>query len=123
MPSTTRDNNFIQHNKPDLPEDWLTLAALSIGAYILADLTHEAFGHGGICLASVGAIFIAGDDSEAKAEVARLVEEIGFAAVDTGFLNGGGLSQQPGTAVYNKQLTAKEAAALLSSYALFAIPG
>jgi len=44
-----------------------------------------------------------------------LIEEIGFAAVDTGFLHEGGRSQQPGTAVYNKDVTAKEAAALLST--------
>lgn len=61
------------------------------------------------------AIFIAGDDSEAKEIVARLIEQIGFAAVDTGFLHEGGRSQQPGTAVYNKDVTAKEAAALLST--------
>ena len=59
------------------------------------------------------AIFIAGDDSEAKEIVARLIEEIGFAAVDTGFLHEGGRSQQPGTAVYNKELTAREAGALV----------
>jgi 8-hydroxy-5-deazaflavin:NADPH oxidoreductase len=61
------------------------------------------------------AIFIAGDDSEAKEVVARLIEEIGFAAVDTGFLHEGGRSQQPGTAVYNKDVTAREAAALSST--------
>jgi len=61
------------------------------------------------------AIFIAGDDSEAKEIVARLIEEIGFAAVDTGLLHEGGRSQQPGTPVYNKDLTAKEAVALLSA--------
>jgi 8-hydroxy-5-deazaflavin:NADPH oxidoreductase len=61
------------------------------------------------------AIFIAGDDSEAKEIVARLIEEIGFAAVDTGFLHEGGRSQQPGTAVYNKELTAEEASALVSA--------
>jgi len=61
------------------------------------------------------AIFIAGDDTEAKGIVARLIEEIGFAAVDSGFLHEGGRSQQPGTAVYNKDATAKEAAALLST--------
>jgi 8-hydroxy-5-deazaflavin:NADPH oxidoreductase len=61
------------------------------------------------------AIFIAGDDSGAKEIVARLIEEIGFAAVDTGFLHEGGRSQQPGTAVYNKDVTAKEAAALVSN--------
>jgi 8-hydroxy-5-deazaflavin:NADPH oxidoreductase len=58
------------------------------------------------------AIFIAGDDSEAKEIVARLIEEIGFAAVDNGFLREGGRSQQPGTAVYNKDVTAKDAALL-----------
>ena len=61
------------------------------------------------------AIFIAGDDSGAKEIVARLIEEIGFATVDTGFLHEGGRRQQPGTAIYNKDVTAKEAAALLSA--------
>jgi len=61
------------------------------------------------------AIFIAGDDLQAKAIVAHLIEEIGFAAVDTGLLHEGGRSQQPGTPVYNKDLTAKEAVALLSA--------
>ena len=61
------------------------------------------------------AIFIAGDDSEAKEIVAHLIEEVGFVAVDNGFLHEGGRSQQPGTAVYNKDVTAKEAGALLST--------
>lgn len=60
-------------------------------------------------------IFIAGDDSEAKEIVAKLIEEIGFAAVDTGFLSDGGKSQQPGTAIYNRDLRAKEAADVLSA--------
>lgn len=59
------------------------------------------------------AIFIAGDDSEAKEIVAKLIEEIGFAAVDMGFLREGGARQQPGTAVYNRNVTAREAKALL----------
>jgi predicted dinucleotide-binding enzyme len=61
------------------------------------------------------AVFVAGDDEEAKRVVSRLVEEIGFAAVDTGALGEGGRRQQPGTAVYNKELTAREAARVLSS--------
>jgi len=61
------------------------------------------------------AIFIAGDDSDAKAAVARLIEDIGYAAVDTGFLHEGGLSQQPGTAIYNKELTAAEAAKVMTA--------
>lgn len=68
-----------------------------------------------LALADRRAIFIAGDDSQAKELVARLIEEIGFAAVDSGFLHEGGRSQQPGTVVYNKDVTAKEAAALLSN--------
>src|SRR3954447_16038377 len=59
------------------------------------------------------AIFIAGDDSDAKAVVAKLIEDIGFAAVDTGFLAAGGRTQQPGTVIYNKELTASEAAKAL----------
>jgi predicted dinucleotide-binding enzyme len=61
------------------------------------------------------AIFIAGDDAEAKRTVARLVEEIGFAAVDTGALGEGGRRQQVGAAVYNKELNAREAARVLSA--------
>lgn len=61
------------------------------------------------------AIFIAGDDEEAKQTVMRLVEEIGFAVVDTGTLAEGGRRQQVGTAVYNKELTAREAAQVLSA--------
>lgn len=61
------------------------------------------------------AIFIAGDDAEAKDAVAKLINEIGFAAVDTGDLRDGGASQQPGTAIYNRDITAREAEALLGS--------
>lgn len=60
-------------------------------------------------------IFIAGDDSKAKEAVAKLIEEIGFAAVDTGFLHEGGKRQQPDTPIYNKTLTAKAAKGLLGS--------
>ena len=60
-------------------------------------------------------IFIAGDDSKAKETVAKLIEEIGFAAVDTGFLHEGGKLQQPDAPVYNKTLTAKEAEAILET--------
>jgi predicted dinucleotide-binding enzyme len=61
------------------------------------------------------AIFIAGDDEEAKKTVAKLIEDIGFGAVDTGDLSDGGLAQQPGTALYNRNLTAGEAYAIISS--------
>ncbi len=53
------------------------------------------------------AIFIAGDDAEAKGVVTRLIEEIGFAAVDTGSLEDS-VVQQPGTPVYGPELTARQ---------------
>lgn len=61
------------------------------------------------------AIFIAGDDKQAKETVARLVEEIGFAPFDTGPLHEGGRLQQPGTPVYNRELTAIQAAQILAA--------
>ena len=50
----------------------------------------------------------------AKAEVARLIEQIGFAPVDTGSLREGGRKQQPGTPIYNVPLTAAAARAALA---------
>jgi 8-hydroxy-5-deazaflavin:NADPH oxidoreductase len=61
------------------------------------------------------AIFFAGDDAEANHVVSKLIEEIGFAAVDTGSLHEGGKAQQPGTPVYNKELTATQAFIVLSN--------
>jgi 8-hydroxy-5-deazaflavin:NADPH oxidoreductase len=61
------------------------------------------------------AVFVAGDDAEAKAVVSRLVEEVGFAAVDTGGLREGGRRQQPGTPLYNRILTGAEARRLVES--------
>ena len=60
------------------------------------------------------AIFVAGDDAEAKRIVMRLIEDIGFGAVDTGSLVEGGRRQQPNTALYNKVLTVGDARALVS---------
>lgn len=60
------------------------------------------------------AVFLAGDDAEAKAVVARLIEEIGFAPVDTGSLREGGRRQQPGSDVYNRPMTAREAREILA---------
>lgn len=60
-------------------------------------------------------IFIASDDSEAKETVAKLIEEIGFAAVDNGFLSEGGRRQQPDSPIYNKTLSVKEAEKILQA--------
>jgi 8-hydroxy-5-deazaflavin:NADPH oxidoreductase len=60
------------------------------------------------------AIFLAGDDAGANAVVAGLIDDAGFAAVETGSLAAGGRRQQPGSAIYNVPLTAAEAEALLA---------
>lgn len=57
------------------------------------------------------AIYIAGDDPAAKAVVGRLIEEIGFAPMDTGSLREGGRLQQPDSPIYNQTFTAREARA------------
>ncbi len=55
------------------------------------------------------ALFMAGDNPDAKSVVSRLIEEIGFAPVDTGSLHDGGRRQQPGSPIYNRPMTAREA--------------
>lgn len=52
---------------------------------------------------------ISGDDADAKAVVARLIEEIGFGPLDWGNLRDGGRAQQPGTPVYAAPLTVTQA--------------
>jgi 8-hydroxy-5-deazaflavin:NADPH oxidoreductase len=59
------------------------------------------------------AIFLAGDDEEAKRTVAALIDELGFAPVDTGGLADGGRRQQHGAPVYGSEMTAPEAEAAL----------
>jgi len=61
------------------------------------------------------AVFIAGDDATAKATVAALIDEIGFDAIDTGSLAQGGRKQQPGSAIYNVPLTARDAQKTLAA--------
>ena len=57
------------------------------------------------------AIYLAGNDLSAKEIVARLIESIGFAPVDTGSLREGGRLQQPDSPIYNQTFTAREARA------------
>ena len=59
------------------------------------------------------AIFLAGDDRDAKAVVAKLIEDIMFAPIDTGPLREGGRRQEPGAPIYGRTLTAREARNLL----------
>jgi 8-hydroxy-5-deazaflavin:NADPH oxidoreductase len=61
------------------------------------------------------AIYIAGDDQEAKEIVARLISDIGFAPVDTGGLREGGRMQEPDSPIYNETYTAQEAHKMLAA--------
>ncbi|WP_242359900.1 NADPH-dependent F420 reductase [Anaeromyxobacter sp. SG17] len=59
------------------------------------------------------ALLIAGDDPDAKRAVANLVEEIGFAPVDTGSLRYGGRLQEPGSPLYGRIVSGTDAQAAL----------
>ena len=59
------------------------------------------------------ALPIAGDDPKAKAVVSRLIDELGFDAVDAGGLDDS-WRQQPGMPVYGADLTAERARSALS---------
>jgi predicted dinucleotide-binding enzyme len=54
------------------------------------------------------ALFLAGDDADAKQAVHGLIEEIGFSPVDTGSLGEGGRRQQPGSPIYAEPVTESE---------------
>jgi len=58
-------------------------------------------------------VFIAGDDAASKATVAKLIDEIGFASIDTGSLREGGHRQQPGSRIYGRPMTVREAKQIL----------
>jgi len=114
-----RDGNFAEIDLGKINSTELLAAHLS-GARIVKAFNTIWFEH----LKSQGnpelppqdrrAIFIAGDDPETKKTVAKLIDEIGFTAVDSGSLREGGKAQQPGSTIYNKNITAKEAEKLLA---------
>jgi predicted dinucleotide-binding enzyme len=54
------------------------------------------------------------NDAEAKAIVSKLIEDIGFAPLDTGSLRKGGRLQQPGSSIYNNPMTIEVACRHLS---------
>ena len=60
-------------------------------------------------------LFVAGDDAEAKSVVSQLIEQIGFAPVDTGSLGEGGSKQQPGSPIYNVPMNEDQARETLAS--------
>jgi 8-hydroxy-5-deazaflavin:NADPH oxidoreductase len=60
------------------------------------------------------AIYLASDDAAAKQLVAQLIEDIGFAPVDTGSLHEGGRRQEPDSHIYNQTFTARDARAFFT---------
>lgn len=58
-------------------------------------------------------LFVAGDDAEANGVVSGLIEEIGFAPIDTGPLNESG-KQEPDAPVYNNPMTPEKARGMLA---------
>jgi predicted dinucleotide-binding enzyme len=60
-------------------------------------------------------LFVAGDDAKAKSVVSQLIEQIGFAPVDTGSLGEGGSKQQPGSPIYNLPMNEDQAGETLAS--------
>jgi len=91
-----------------IPEARLVKAFNTMGAN---DLKNEAFKTGKDRLA----IFVAGNDQEAKRTVSGLIEDIGFVPMDTGSLRDGGRLQQPGSPIYNIRLTEDQARSSLQS--------
>jgi predicted dinucleotide-binding enzyme len=58
-------------------------------------------------------LFVAGDDEEAKGIVSHLIEEIGFAPIDTGSLKKS-YRQEPGSPIYNNPMTPEQAREMLA---------
>ncbi|KTG26595.1 NADPH-dependent F420 reductase [Haloferax profundi] len=71
--------------------------------------TLRDFGHPELDESERFAIFLAGDDAEAKAVVAELIRDIGFGPVDVGPLVSGGSLLEPGAALYNREISTAEA--------------
>lgn len=61
------------------------------------------------------ALFFSGEDRDAKRTVTGLIDQLGFAAVDTGSLSQGGWLQQPGSAIYQVALSGGEAEAAVAA--------
>jgi predicted dinucleotide-binding enzyme len=60
------------------------------------------------------AMYIAGDDEDAKMSVGGLIDQFGFAPLDVGNLRDGGRQLQPGSPVYGESLTLADAKGVLA---------
>lgn len=117
-----RDGNYIELDEGKTTSSELLAAHLK-GATIVKAFNTIWFehlksqGNTGIEPDERRVIFIAGDDVIAKETVAKLIDDIGFAAVDAGTLHTGGRRQQPGSDIYNKDLKPVEAENILTGKA------
>jgi hypothetical protein len=57
---------------------------------------------------------LAGDDDEAKVVVAGLIRDLGFGPLDMGGLRRGGRRMEPGSPIYNRELSVGEAKEVLA---------
>ena len=119
--SSDRDGAF-----PDI-DSGLTTSSELIAEYLPASLIVKAFntmyyehlaqrGDKQKALGDRLAMFLAGDDENAKRAVSQLIEDIGFAPVDTGSLAVGGKRQQPGSPIYNHPMTERDAEQLIEDF-------
>jgi len=60
------------------------------------------------------AMYIAGDDEDAKMSVGGVIDQFGFAPLDVGNLRDGGRQLQPGSPVYGESLTLADAKGVLA---------
>jgi predicted dinucleotide-binding enzyme len=108
-----RDGNF-----PQLDDDQITSSEL-VAQHLTGARLVKAFNtiwfehlrrqsHKELPVGQRRAIFMSGDYEEAKNVVAKLIEEIGFGAVDLGTLRNS-RRQQPGAPVYNRDVTVEQA--------------
>jgi 8-hydroxy-5-deazaflavin:NADPH oxidoreductase len=100
------------------------VAGLVSGARLVKAFNHQPIPSLGAELGPAptarNALFLAGDDAEAKALVAQLMRDIGGVPIDTGGLRDGGLLQASGggpLAGHGRLLTVAEAQAILASHA------
>jgi predicted dinucleotide-binding enzyme len=101
------------------------VASLVPGARVVKAFNHQPIpalaAELGAAPSERNALFLAGDDADAKARVAELMRSIGGAPVDTGDLRSGGALQASGggpLAGHGRLLTPAEAAEILSAAAV-----
>ncbi|MFC7205440.1 NADPH-dependent F420 reductase [Haloferax namakaokahaiae] len=71
--------------------------------------TIRDFGHPDLPESERFALFVAGDDDEAKGVVSDLVRELGFGPVDAGQLESGGRLMEPGGPLYSREFSTPDA--------------